>query len=93
MAFLTSEGVQSLSSAVRIVSSVWALKHNDWEISEDESCSDHNIIKFKIGNGTNHENQHNYNGIRYITNEKAYSRFDKKLKELIAMKFRMNNSE
>jgi hypothetical protein len=68
-------------------------KLNDWEISEDESCSDHNIIKFNIGNGTNHETQHNYNGIRYVTNEQAYNRFEKKLKELIALNFRMNNSE
>jgi len=43
-------------------------KLSDWEISEDESCSDHNIIKFMIGNETNHETQHNYNGVRYITN-------------------------
>ena len=68
-------------------------KLNDWEISENESCSDHNIIIFKIGYGTNYETQHNYNGIRHITNEQAYDRFDKNLKELIAMKFRMNNSE
>jgi hypothetical protein len=68
-------------------------KLNDWEISEDERCSDHNIIKFKIGNGNNQETQHYYNGIRYITNEQAYNRFDKNLKEIIAMKFRINNSE
>jgi len=47
-----------------IVNNQLLKKLNDWEISEDESYSDHNIIKFKIGNGTNHETQHNYNGIR-----------------------------
>jgi hypothetical protein len=40
-----------------------------------------------------HTHTQNYNGIRYITNEQAYNRFDKNLKEIIAMKFRMNNSE
>ena len=27
---------------------------NDWEISEDESCSDRTIIKLQIGHETNH---------------------------------------
>ena len=39
---------------------------NDWEISEDESCSDHNIIKFQIGHETNYAPQHNHSGTRYI---------------------------
>ena len=66
---------------------------NDWEISEDDSCSDHNIIKFKTGHETNHEIQHNHNGPRYIINEQNYDRFDKNLKELVAMKFQAENSE
>jgi len=32
---------------------------NDWEISKDESCSDHNILKFRIGHETNHAPQRN----------------------------------
>ena len=62
---------------------------NDWEISEDESCSDHNLIKFRIGHKTNHETQHNYNGPRYIIKEQDYNRFDKNLKKLVATKFRL----
>jgi len=44
---------------------------HDWEISEDESCSDHNIIKFKLGNVTKYITQHNHNGLRYIIQEKT----------------------
>ena len=44
-------------------------KFSDWEISEDESCSDHNIIKFQIGHETNHAPQHNHNGTRYKVKE------------------------
>ena len=33
---------------------------NDREISEDESRSDHNIIKFQIGHQTNYATQHNH---------------------------------
>jgi hypothetical protein len=58
----------------------------DWEIREDDSCSDRNIIKFKIGHETNHKIQHNHNGLRYIINKQNYDSFDKNLKELVAMK-------
>jgi hypothetical protein len=50
-------------------------------------------MKFKIGHETNHEIQHNHIGPRYIINEQNYDRFDKNLKEFVAMKFQMENSE
>ena len=34
----------------------------DWKISQDNSCSDHNIIQFKIGHNNKHERQHNCKG-------------------------------
>jgi len=54
------------------------LKNFDWEISEDESFSDH-IIKFKIGHENNHA-QHNHTGTRYIIKEQNYRKFDKHLR-------------
>jgi hypothetical protein len=66
---------------------------NDWEISGDESCSDHDIIEFKLEHETNHEMQHNHNGIKYIVKEQDCNRFDKNLKELVAKKFRMVNPQ
>jgi hypothetical protein len=76
-----------------IVNNLLLKNFSDWEISEDDSCSDHNIIKFKIGHETNHEIQHNHNGPRYNINEQNYDRFDKSLKELVGMKFQIENSE
>ena len=49
---------------------------NDWEISEDETFSDH-IIKFEIGHETNYAPQHNHNGTRCIVKEQNYDKFDK----------------
>jgi len=38
-----------------------------WEISEEESCSDHNIIKFNLNFTTNNKEQkHVFSGTRYI---------------------------
>ena len=33
---------------------------HEWEISEEESCSDHNFLKYKIGKANSHENKDNY---------------------------------
>jgi len=38
---------------------------HDWEIIEDESCSDHNIIKCNLGHETKQVTQQNHNGLRY----------------------------
>jgi hypothetical protein len=66
---------------------------NGWEISENESCSKHNIIKFEIGHETNYAPQHNHNETRYIVKEQNYDKFDKNLIELVAKKFQVENSE
>ena len=64
-----------------------------WVISADNSCSDHNIIKFKIGHETNYGIQYNHNGPRNIKNEQNYDRFDKNLNDIVATKFQMENTE
>jgi hypothetical protein len=61
----------------------------DWEISEDESYSDHNIIKFQIGQEINHVLQHNHNGTRHVVKEEDYDKFDKNLIELVAKTFQL----
>jgi hypothetical protein len=37
----------------------------------EDSCSDHNIIKFNIGQVYNYGTQYNYTGKRYITTEET----------------------
>ena len=73
-------------------------KVTEWEISDQESCSDHNIIKYIIGNRTALQTDdgklhYNHSEPRYVINEQNYNRFDKNLKELIARTFRMENQE
>jgi hypothetical protein len=41
----------------------------NWEICEEDSCSDHSIIKFHIEQYSTQEWQHYNYGIRYIVNE------------------------
>jgi hypothetical protein len=45
---------------------------NEWEISAEESCSDHNFLKYKIGTANSDKNKYNYQSIRYIVKEDKY---------------------
>lgn len=52
---------------------------NGWEISAEESCPDHNFLKYKIGIDNSSNNVYNYQGIRYIVKEDKYHEFDREL--------------
>jgi hypothetical protein len=66
----------------------------DWEISEEESCSDHNIIKFNLSFTTNNKEQkYIFSGTRYIMKEHQQTKFCKKLLQLISEKFQIKNDE
>jgi len=52
---------------------------NEWEISVEESCSDHNFLKYNTGIANSFKNVHNYQGTRYIVKEDKYYKFDRKL--------------
>jgi hypothetical protein len=52
---------------------------SEWEISGEESCSDHNFLKYKMGIPNSLNNVHNYQGIRYTVKEDDYQEFDRKL--------------
>jgi hypothetical protein len=45
----------------------------NWEISEEEeeNCSDHNILKFDLGQDTYHDTVYNYNGHIYIVTDET----------------------
>jgi hypothetical protein len=43
---------------------------------EKESCSDHNIVNFKIASVNNGKGKINYMGVRYITNQEDYKKLD-----------------
>jgi hypothetical protein len=66
----------------------------DWEISEEESCSDHNIIKFNLRFTTNNKEQkYIFSGKRYIIKEQQYTEFCNKLLQLISENFQIENDE
>ena len=62
-----------------------------WEIYEEESCSDHSIIKFYIGQHSPQDRQHYNYGIRYIDNGQNLNRFDKNLIKSVAARFQKEN--
>jgi hypothetical protein len=68
-----------------------ALKN--WEISEEESCSDHNIIKFSLGQDTYYDTEYNYNGHRNVVTGENLKKFDNNLSRVVAMKFRMEQKD
>jgi len=52
---------------------------SDWICGEEESCSEHNIVNFKIASVHNGKGKVNYMGVRYITNQEDYKKFDTNL--------------
>jgi hypothetical protein len=66
----------------------------DWDISEEESCSDHNIIKFNLNFTINNKEQkYVFSGTRYIMKEQQHTEFCKKLLQLISENFQIENDE
>jgi len=65
----------------------------NWDISEEESASDHNIIKFSIrlDKHTTHEN--NFSEPRYRIKEKQLTKFYEKLYYNFAKTFQMEDKE
>jgi len=49
----------------------------DWEISEEESSSDHNILKFRINFESDKTNKRNTPGLRYIIKKQQHTDFYK----------------
>ena len=63
-----------------------ALKN--WDVSDEEDCSYHNIIKFDIGQETCHDTLYNYNGQWYVVTGEYLKKFDNKVTRIVAVKFR-----
>jgi hypothetical protein len=90
----TFQGRRGSSNIAITVINIRLLQNfHDWEISEDESCCDRNIIKFKLGHETKQVTQRNHHGLRYTVQGKSYNRFDQNLREIVANKFQMENTE
>jgi len=57
-----------------------------WKVSEKESCSDHKIIQFGIGNYNVQQTGINYQSIKYTTREENIKRFDELVTQEIGNK-------
>ena len=57
------------------------------EISAEERCWDHNIVKFDIRQDTYHDTECSYTGYRYVVTDKSLKKFDSNLSRLVATKF------
>jgi hypothetical protein len=65
----------------------------NWEIREEENCSDHSIIKFDIGQDIHHDTEYYYNGHRYVVTDENLKKFDNNLSRIVAMNFRTEQEE
>jgi hypothetical protein len=53
----------------------------EWKCVEEESCSDHNIVNFKIASVSNVQDTMTFTGVRYVTKQEDYKKFDTNLAE------------
>jgi len=65
----------------------------EWAIYDQESCSDHNIIQYALGNKVPQPDEYNHNGPRYVVTDENLKKFDKNLRRIVAIKFRTGQEE
>ena len=62
--FLNSRGSRNID--LTVINNQLLRAVEQWEVSDQESCSDHSIIKFAIGQGSGSRNKQESQGIKYI---------------------------
>ena len=65
----------------------------EWEISEEESCSDHKIIQFYVGKHNVQQRGTNFQGTKYITRGAELEKFEALLTQEIAQQMCGLNGE
>jgi len=63
----------------------------EWEISEEENCSDHNFLKYKIGKANSYKSKYNYQCMRCIVKEDKYYKIRPKIRTRDTKKFQKYN--
>jgi len=64
-----------------------------WHRSDQESCSDHNTIKYSVGQGTGHSNTANIQDVRYIMKKENLAKFQTNILQIVEMKLGRQNNE
>jgi len=65
----------------------------EWEISDQESCSDHSIIRYAIGQGKGNRTEFNFHDVRYIVQKGNIEKFQENLFRLAQKKICKINKE
>ena len=63
----------------------------DWEILEEQSCSDHNIIKYNLNFNLAKAHEYNFQGFRFIIKEHQHADYHKNLRRQILKNFKVGN--
>ena len=79
--FQSSRGASNID--LTIVNNHMLAAIEDWEILEEESCSDHNIIKYKLHFKPNRAHAYNFQGPRFIAREHQFADFHNNLRRQI----------
>ena len=66
---------------------------SEWEISDEETCSDHNLITYSIGQGHCNSKKDNFHGRRYVVKEEYFDKFDNILNNRISIEFEQHHLE
>jgi hypothetical protein len=88
--FQSSRGSSNIDLTIVNNQMLSAIK--EWEISEGESYSDHNIIKFNLNFVYEKAQTYNFLGRRYIIKEQQHTEFYKNLLQLISKNFHVENN-
>ena len=64
-----------------------------WEVSNQEICSDHSVIKFAIGQGTGSRNKQESQGVRYNVKREDIAKFQGNLLRLLEDRLNTTNTE
>jgi hypothetical protein len=62
----------------------------EWKISEEESCSDHRIFQFCIGQHNNQQTVNNFKRIKYIIRDKNHKNFEATITQEIVKHVRIH---
>ena len=90
MTFQSSRGSINIDLTIGNNHMLAAIK--DWEILEEESCSDHNIIKYNLKFKPGKEHKYNFQKPRFVLKENQHADFHKKFRRHILKNFQVGNN-
>ena len=84
---------ESYNIDLTIINKLLVPTTSDWKISEEESCSDHNLIIYSIGQGHCSCKKDSFHGKRYVMKEEYFANFDEIVNNRIIKEFQQYHFE